>query len=43
MRDIARASVDEIENLIEITRKATGLGEEVIEKDFWVCYTLDHE
>ncbi|NLG10514.1 MAG: nucleotidyl transferase AbiEii/AbiGii toxin family protein [Coriobacteriaceae bacterium] len=42
MKDIARASVEELKNLIEITRKATGLSESVIEKDFWVCYTLDH-
>jgi hypothetical protein len=42
MRDIARAPAEELENLIGITRKATRLSEGVIEKDFWVCYTLGH-
>jgi hypothetical protein len=42
MIELAKAPTEELQNLIEIVRKETGLPVAVIEKDFWVCYMLDH-
>jgi predicted nucleotidyltransferase component of viral defense system len=42
MRNIARASSDERERLFDIASKEMHIKPAVIEKDFWVCYTLAH-
>jgi len=40
MDDIARLPVDDRADLFVVTSKSRGLTSEMIEKDFWVCWTL---
>lgn len=42
MDRIARASADERRLVIEATAQRMALAPAIVEKDFWVCYTLDH-
>ena len=42
MDRIARASADERRLIFELTAQKMALAPAVIEKDFWVCYALDH-
>ena len=42
MDRIARASADERRMVFEATAQRMALAPAVVEKDFWVCYTLDH-
>lgn len=42
MDRIARASADERRRLFQQASGKTGLHPSVVEKDFWVCYALDH-
>lgn len=42
MNKIARASADERRLVFEATAHKMALAPAVIEKDFWVCYTLNH-
>ena len=42
MRKIARLSNEERQELFEATAIKMGMRPEVIEKDFWVCFMLDH-
>ncbi len=42
MRNIARLSDEERGELFLIAARGSGMNDAVMEKDFWVCYTLDH-
>ena len=42
MDRIARASTDERRLVFEAAAQRMALAPAVVEKDFWVCYTLDH-
>ena len=42
MDRIARASADERRLVFEATAQRMALAPAIVEKDFWVCYTLDH-
>lgn len=42
MYNIAKASEQDRRVLFRNTAQQTGLHEAIIEKDFWVCLTLDH-
>ena len=42
MDRIARASTDERRLVFEAAARRMALAPAVVEKDFWVCYTLDH-
>ena len=42
MDRIARASTDERRMVFEAAAQRMALAPAVVEKDFWVCYTLDH-
>lgn len=42
MRNIARLSDEERGELFLIASRGSGMNDAVMEKDFWVCYTLDH-
>ena len=42
MLDLAKLSEDERSDLFRTASVATGMQPAIIEKDFWVCYTLDH-
>ncbi|GHU69197.1 hypothetical protein AGMMS49983_22210 [Clostridia bacterium] len=42
MKNIARATNQEREEFFAIASASARMPEAVIEKDFWVCYTLDH-
>ena len=42
MDRIARASANERRMVFEATAQRMALAPAVVEKDFWVCYTLDH-
>ncbi len=42
MKKIARLSNEERQELFEATAIKMGMRPEVIEKDFWVCFMLDH-
>ena len=42
MKGIARLSNEERQELFEVTAIKMGMRPEVIEKDFWVCFMLDH-
>lgn len=42
MYNIAKASEQDRRILFRNTAQQTGLHEAIIEKDFWVCLTLDH-
>ena len=42
MDRIARASIDERRLVFEAAAQRMALAPAVVEKDFWVCYTLDH-
>lgn len=42
MDRIARASADERRLVFEVAAQRMALAPAVVEKDFWVCYTLDH-
>ena len=42
MRRVANLSGTEREELFLVTARERALPEAVIEKDFWVCWTLDY-
>lgn len=42
MKKIAQKSPEELEELFRITANEMGVQPAVVEKDFWVCYMLDH-
>lgn len=42
MRNVARLSEDERSALFRNTADRMGLNDAIIEKDFWVCFTLDY-
>jgi len=42
MKIIARLSNEERQELFQATAIKMGMRPEVIEKDFWVCFMLDH-
>jgi hypothetical protein len=42
MKEIARLSPAELTDLYNATAVVTDMPVAVVEKDFWVCYTLDH-
>ena len=42
MKKIARLSNEERQELFQATAIKMGMRPEVIEKDFWVCFMLDH-
>lgn len=42
MRAMAQRSPEELDELFRITAAEMGLQPAVVEKDFWVCYMLDH-
>ena len=42
MRNIARESTGNLRGLFGNTSLKTGLSPAIIEKDFWVCLTLDY-
>lgn len=42
MKTVARLSSDERRELFRNTADKMGLRDAIIEKDFWVCYTLDY-
>jgi len=42
MKKIARLSNEERQELFQATAINMGMRPEVVEKDFWVCFMLDH-
>ena len=42
MRDLARRPENDRRNLFRATAQAMRVHEAIIEKDFWVCWTLDY-
>lgn len=42
MRNIAQLSESERSELFRNTASKMGLNDAIVEKDFWVCYTLDY-
>ena len=42
MKNIARLSDEERRELFRNTADKTGLNDAIVEKDFWVCFTLDY-
>ena len=42
MKKIAKLSNEERQELFQATAAKMGMRPEVIEKDFWVCFMLDH-
>ena len=42
MKNVAILSNDERQELFRNTADKMGLHDAIIEKDFWVCYTLDY-
>ncbi len=42
MRDVAKFTNDERNELFRNTASKIGLNIAIVEKDFWVCYTLDY-
>jgi len=40
MKNVARASAQDRADLFRIAAEASGLTPALIEKDFWVCWTL---
>ncbi|HZK71738.1 MAG TPA: nucleotidyl transferase AbiEii/AbiGii toxin family protein, partial [Clostridia bacterium] len=42
MQDIAKISKTDREVLFRNTASNVGMNEAIIEKDFWVCWTLDY-
>lgn len=42
MRKIARLSDDDRRELFRNTADKMGLNDAIVEKDFWVCFTLDY-
>lgn len=42
MKRVARMPNEERQELFQATSRKMGIRPEVIEKDFWVCFMLDH-
>lgn len=42
MKNIAKLSENELKELFQATSAKIKLREEIVEKDFWVCFLLDH-
>ena len=42
MRNVARLPPDDRRALFRNTADKMGLNDAIVEKDFWVCFTLDH-
>ena len=42
MRNIARLSDNDRRELFRNTADKMGLNDAIVEKDFWVCFTLDY-
>lgn len=42
MKDVAKLSMRERTELFQATAGQMGLPSDVVEKDFWVCFMLDH-
>lgn len=42
MKYFAKAGQDEMRRVFQIVAADTGMDPALIEKDFWVCFTLDH-
>jgi len=42
MYEIAKLPSEELEILFQNTAAKMGLNASIIEKDFWVCFMLDH-
>lgn len=42
MKKIAKLSNEERQELFQATAIKMGMRPEIIEKDFWVCFMLDH-
>ncbi len=42
MKNVARLGKPEREELFLVTAREKGLPEAMIEKDFWVCWSLDY-